>query len=390
MRELKSGNFGVYDLFSLDVAQATAYLTNKHHFERQLEEGGLHQHGVTFTEGDVGDVIALFENLSRNFAGVGTTDRESLISTPLLMHFVSILPPGTLTSDSTLYDLYNAVINQHLDREINSRSHTRSGISTPNEELRQLALVAMTRIALAIQSQGADATRLPPKLLSPLLTSPRNDPQTGQTPGWWPADTFCHSSPVHTQFFPTSSQNCGSVSWDKVISFSLLKQTDEGVSFNHDSLIYFFCGAVALVEYEVPGRTSRCGDDWCQHVIARFKERTDIWVKPAPFLAHRLQTIDVLVSKHSPNSTSIKSELLLQLVRHGRTEDWFDLLNLYSSSLKNGDELFAIIWRAMHNHPGYLRQYPDDLPAEIARYLLSLPERSDRLQNFLDHLLRQK
>ncbi|MCA9042241.1 MAG: hypothetical protein KDA65_17950 [Planctomycetaceae bacterium] len=395
MKVLKDPNssFGIYDLLPVETDQAKSYLANKHRFELELSNknslGGL---GISFVENDIDLVLKVFDSLSNNFTRMGISSNESLISTPLLMHFVSILPVGTLHEGSTLYDLYQLVIDRHFEREMNSRTTIFSRSDFSDHAIKTETLILMTRVALAIQARGADVTRLPAEQLMPLFTCPTTDPLTGMTPDWRPDDDYWSKSPIYEKAYVSKVIDNDGLSWPQLMKMSLLKQTENEVSFIHDSLIYYFCGAISLVEHQRPSQAADCDSEWCQKVGERINPETELWIKPGPFIAHRLHTIDLhlAASRRHRGNKARKDILLAELVRAGRTEEWFDLLNLFTACLAEIDELYETIAQALHAHPGYLRKEPTDLPAEIARYLLSLPERSDRLQNFLDFLLGQK
>ncbi|MEQ8637459.1 NACHT domain-containing protein [Gimesia maris] len=395
MQALKSKNFGVYELVPLDMDEAKGYLFNLRLFEQELEKNILQQWGIRFTHRNVDEEQQLFEELAKKYLGRNLARQESIISTPLLMHFFSILPPGALDADTTLYQLYSAVIDQHFNREYTSYSSelSKTGLNEKlsEEAVREQLMIAMTRIALAIQSQGPDATHLRRERLRFLLSHP--DQNAGTNPAWWSEDSYWNNSRIMTMQFnrehdPREQLHQGRMQIESILKFSLLRQNGKDVGFLHDSMLYYFCGAVALVEPDIPTLVNPIDELWCQRVVRRIDEQPTTWIYPAPFLASRLETMDRADNqlRNAIDPYQRLHLLLLHLIRYADSRAWLELLIRFTQHQREDDQLMKMIAWGLTASPGFLKKYPEQIPAELHRHLTLLQDKTENIDQFLQAL----
>lgn len=392
IQTLMSGPFGCYDILPVEIDEALTYFENLRSFERRLARQSLHPLGVCFDDRDPDQERDVFSSLADNAISSRSAAGDSVVSTPVLMHFFSTLPPNALRKDATLAELYAAVVKAHLHRELTSAAHADdlARWKLHDRDAEAKLLTAMTRVALAIQSQGAAATRWPLADLDGLLRSPETDVRSGQTPDWWPRDPAWTNSRIYREPFGVPSwpgELCNGVPSDAILEISLLRREGDTIGFLHDSLMYYFCGAVALVEGGQPGIPIRLDESWAIRVTQRMLAEPQRWVNPALFLSGRLLQAD-RSRKCAPDTPGALDQLLVWLVCVRGDADWLLLLQRF---LKGGpqDTLLSVVDWSLRSAPGYLRGLPVDTAAEVHRQMTTLQSSHARVLSFLTALTKE-
>ena len=296
LRNLNSeGDFLRCDLDPLTPTNATAYLSNFRNFERHLFQQFPE---LTLPERDIVDECRRLEELIARTVRGG----ESLISTPLLMHWVAELDPGQISQTHNLTHLYRHVVDQHVKRELgipadeNSLGRSSSRTGAPNYEDQ---MIAMVRIALLIQAQGQQY-RVPLDNALAALKTPEGDrPQAGQKKrSWWPSDPFWwqqEDGPTRMGLFPyyLKAFKVGS-KLNRLLECGLFRRDGDQLGFIHDSLVPYFSGSVALREYHGPRdpdwRQNLPGQ-WVNHAFHRIMETPTQWVEAVEFLVGALEPL---------------------------------------------------------------------------------------------------
>lgn len=262
--------FGLYDLGTVQPVQAERYLRNLRRVETELlQEIGLPLSPDRSRHDD--EACAYLGDLIRRFVHPG--DREgSLISTPLLMHFVSILDED-LGSTRSVTELYCRVVGMHLRNEASARAMHSTSLN--DEDIQ----VALTRLALVMIARST--TRLSERDVRLVLEKPQSFRRA--TDGrWWPEDRFwLKGKPLYFYRRFTTGQVMG------ILEFSLLRSDGSLVRFIHDSLIYYFSGAQALRHHRWPGEfppDASLEDRWAPAVLDRVAGDPTGWASPFEFL----------------------------------------------------------------------------------------------------------
>jgi len=188
----RDGMFQQYDMLPLKPYQAAEYLRALRRFERELlEESSSIAGQASGEDANLPDDQQIEAEVKQLMGLIDRhVGRDSLISTPLLMHLVTIV--DSLPTEPRLSDLYQAVVEQYIEREQSARRRP-GGLS--EDAWRCQLLVAMTRLALLIGSKGAGVTRAGVAEFRQSLKNPEagKPHRIGGQP-WWPADPFWHKS----------------------------------------------------------------------------------------------------------------------------------------------------------------------------------------------------
>ena len=152
---------------------------------------------------------------------------DGLISTPLLMHFVSLIGIERAAGVESLAQLYEEVVEDYLDRDygrLDGKPTTayagvvcRSGRTNPAG--RTKIKMAMARVALAILAAGGDTRLQPPDKRTPVeevVDRLLGSPEDFRDPEWWSADPGGARGATTTRFSTSwlagrcgSSRSCG-------------------------------------------------------------------------------------------------------------------------------------------------------------------------------------
>jgi WD40 repeat protein len=370
-----AGTFRSIDLRPLSLDDATEYLRAQREFEARViarvkshENGGP---GLAFQlpERDIEAELKVLADFIKRYARTShiasavdeaeITDEsapESLISTPLLMHFVSLLTGKELRGKvKTLTDLYRLVVEGHIRRDVDVYG---KNVRCPDlahfDRARPRILAAMTRVALAIRERGAGSTRLPHRDLVKLWTHPRLDASgmvsaqrvelLGQPGAFWTrkSSPFYWLDPVEK---PEDYR-------DSLFEFSLLRSEGEEHGFLHDSLIDFFQG-LALREYEGDELSARRVEGWAAAVVERVRSAIPRHRRCLEFLAGSLcpEEVDELLEEF--------------LVVDPVPAEWPDLLQRLTSGASARSEPATAVHRTTVHNGSLLRRIPEQLAALI-------------------------
>lgn len=221
-------------------------------------------------------------------------DRESLISTPLLMHWVASIRPDRLSYVENITHLYHEIVYQHLERFRSQTAISHEPSVSPDGSGELDALTAMTRIALLMLQRNE--LRLCRTEVNNLLDVPAtlefiHDVGAATEDRFWTAkpgeDISAGASRLigyySATFEPRQSaaiQRCG-----------LLREVNQQIGFLHDSLVYYFAGVLGLHHFRGPGFAddrARLPETWSTHVAVRIGDRPSRWLLAAEFLGGSL------------------------------------------------------------------------------------------------------
>lgn len=387
----KSEAFGFYDLVPIRIPEACEYPTHLRQFEKEIFTERLPQYAPQAyrppTTADIEADRNKLAQLAAQHVRAEPAGPESLISTPLLMHFAASLPHGKLQSVETLYDLYKHVVDKHLARDEEEYPGRLACIGQGVQERRERLLTAMTRIALAIQAQGPDVFRLPSELARHYACV-STDPETGAWADWVPQEDFWRRASC---YYADDASDPPPV--PALLEFSLLKLENGQTGFVHDSLVSYFAGAVALVEYQQPGAVGALNSEWIAQVVARIMTQAEVWQLAAGFLAGRLAAVDRArrQSVHCSSLKPILHELAQALVLACDSAPKVQLLQSYARGAL-ADSVLGHIEQALRWHPGFLAEFPEKAFSDVCNYLAWWEDTNVQRQAFhtdLEKLLQE-
>lgn len=326
----RTGCFLSLEMRPIDAGQATEYLRNYRSLEKRFfNRMGLPLPKRELTVDDECDLLARLVGQTRG--------SESVISTPLLMHFASTLDKG-LAGVRSVAQLYDAVVEQFLERELDppdeggESRRTLPGQLADPKKARVLVKVVMTRVALAILARDPKATRLQvtqeeqgsfDDLLGQLLQDPEQG-LPGMAPSSWPTGEGFWKAPYYTVQLSTDEQQ-------DVLEVSLLRGDGNALRFVHDSFVYYFAGVLGLREYKRPGapmRGSALPENWFSEVVARIREHPEAWELAAEFLGGvldfgelRTLAVEFLVAEPKSGLSRVLRQLVMGRPLRGQPED---------------------------------------------------------------------
>ena len=162
---------------------------------------------------------------------------EPLISTPLLMHWISLLRGEELERVENVTDLYRELVAHHWKRECDQGQERIEPLDWESW------VVGLTRVSLAILARSPE-TRLPLATLPGLLEFPEGgDPARRGAVPWWPGDPLFQQSAYCRQALVQPGMR------EALLRTGLFRMQGRELGLIHDSLIYYFAGGVALREY---------------------------------------------------------------------------------------------------------------------------------------------
>ncbi|QDT22503.1 WD40 repeat domain-containing protein [Gimesia chilikensis] len=291
-------------------------------------------------------------------------EQETVISIPLLMHWVSTFPPEVLNRIKTLADIYAQLTQQHLQREESDENRTRTRLSS--EEL----LIAMQRLALAMLAQKGK-TRLSAAEAKRLLTRPQGgNPRIPVRRAWMPIGELLTQSLTYSRVFTKEEVAA-------LFELGLLRKTDDSLGFAHDSLIYYFA-ARALREYEgigLPAQDEPLEDAWPQVIAETFLDDPARWLLVAEFLGEMVQTRDEGAGEEiCRHNQELLRELVSRLVtfwpdlpRGEAIESMRSVPELVSRlcSTQPQDRFLRQVYQATNDHSQFAWEHPHLLLQEV-------------------------
>jgi WD40 repeat protein len=383
-----AGSFRSIDLRPLGLADATEYLRAHREFEARaigrVESEGSTSPGLPLRlpERDIDAEVTVLAELVRRYARTSRTTSESeagedewapesLISTPLLMHFVSLLTGEELREKvKTLTDLYRLVVDQHIERDriAYGRNQNCSELGD-RDRARPRIIAAMTRVALAIRERGAASTRLPHDDLVRLWTHPRVQSSgpvepvrtelLGEPGEFWTArrSPYYWLDPVEEpEEYRRSLQE-----------FSLLRSDAQGHGFLHDSMIDFFQG-LALREYDGADQPTRPSESWAEAVVKRIRGEIPRHRRCLEFLGGTLRSEEL--------ERLLEQFVLLDPV----PAPWPGLLQGLTRGAVTSSEVAASVHRMTVYTGALIRRVPEQLAAQVYAHLYD--SRSERVRAF--------
>ena len=314
--------FKSYEVQQLDINQACAYIENLRCVERYVYQ----TLGITPPVRDVDRESKKLQEFTKRF----TRNGQSLISVPLLMHFVSILSGEELDCVESIADLYDHVVSRMLRYHIDTYRENVPELlkkSYGGDVIRAM----MTRVALAILGRGSDQVRIDLKTCRQLFVEPE---QFATTEPLWPPSSGPYASFWRTDrsLYYRNFERFMSRDWltedeeNAFLEFSLLRREGESVGFLHDSFLYYFAGVQALWNWGAPDLAPGPGNHagrWYDAVVARVQSRPETWRLPFEFLASRMSSNQALALAEriiTAEPHNGLAALLLTIIRscHGR------------------------------------------------------------------------
>ena len=234
------------------------------------------------------------------------SNRESLISTPLLMHWVASLPAGRLPFVENVTHLYHEVVYEYLSRH---ESQSDRGVIAPIKLFR--ALTGLTRVALLML---AGDLRLRRAVVLDILDRPvpaETLSTFGVTDKFWreqPQEEDASSQRSAISYYSASfSQNEATA----LLGTGLLREVSGQIGFLHDSLVYYFAGVLGLHHYRGPHVAVDAGPlakEWSEHAARRMTLDPSRWAVAAEFLGGSLVPMRGLSSPFKKCHVELPSE----------------------------------------------------------------------------------
>jgi len=379
--------FGTYDLRPLQYEDAFGYLGNVRRLEEDLATELARHHPrasnppTTTAPTDGAQLRQLFDRYGN--------DADGLISTPLLMHFVSLIGVERAAGVESLAQLYEEVVKEYLDRDygrlddLQSTPYadlvSESGLMTAEGRIK--IKVAMARVALAILAAGGGARLARGQLAAEIvLDRLLSDPNKFRQPDWWPADSWWHDG----RYFRDSEKNAFNPEARRAIrEFSFLRRDVDGFGFLHDSFLYYFA-ALAVRCKEEPEIDICALDDesvraeWCRKTVQRMYASPELWRQPALFLGGMLTPAELrdflprlLMAESVPGLFGV----VFSLVRGRRQLKGFD------------DVVLRQTERALSLRASELARLPEPLFAHVYNHLAWCEEPLQACRAFADSVL---
>ncbi|MEQ8637465.1 MAG: hypothetical protein RIC33_21615 [Gimesia maris] len=288
--DLTEGNnplFQTYELETLNARQACGYIENLRRVESIVYEH-------CSLAPPVRDVNSESQKLN-DFTNRFTSNGETLVSLPLLMHFVSVLSGAELSKVQTIADLYDYVVNRMLDYNRHLYATKMPAIlkgRSGNTIIRAL----MTRIALAILGQGENEVKINVQKCRRLLSRPEQ--YTTFEPLWplsdspyedlWDVENCLYYRNVD----PLPESRMTTQEQDGILEFTLLRCENMSIGFLHDSFIYFFAGYQALWDWGASEIESGpfYNKKWYEITAYRLSSYPKLWTQPVYFLAGKVSS----------------------------------------------------------------------------------------------------
>ncbi len=344
---LSGGVFSEYQLRDVHPHAAKGYLRNL----RELEQRVCQSVGLNAPERDVDTETEQLDLLVKQHE----SRDNSLISTPLLMHFVSLLEPGDLQAGMTLTGLYDRVIKQFFHREIFNYGTNLPAVLRGEfgfENFRKI----MSGVALDILSQGADSVRLSRKFFAHSLLRSINCRNCVELINSIPA-----SNPEAIE--PTREVERA------ILELSVLNRSESEIGFVHDSLVYYFA-SLAIVD------TLESDDAAGLEAVVRLVDQEPIkWLLVAEFVAGGLRPNHMVV---------LLACLIAACQRDGIAKL---LLALANNSIAS--QLPTLIAEAIRHHGTWCHENPDAILSTVYNWLVSEAEHNPPISTFLEQTLMQ-
>jgi hypothetical protein len=344
---LSGGVFCEYQLQDLKAMAAKAYLRNLRELERRVYESlDLIAH--------TRDVDSELEQLDALIKQHQSND-NSLISTPLLMHFVSLLEPSDLQQGISLSGLYDRISQQFYQRE-----QFNYGTNLPSILRGEFGFDSfrktMSGVALDILNQGSASVRLPRKELQLSLA--------------WSSSCRAASELVRVG----NSVGCDAVipSQDfarSILELSVLNRSESEIGFIHDSFVYYFA-SLAIVE--AIQSDDRAGLD---AVLNLFDREPEKWLLVAEFAAGGLspdRTVDLLAGMLAECQRDGISKLILAFALNS------------TPNTSQSSRLLALIAEAIRHHGTWCHENPDAIMSTVYNWLASEAEEVPFISEFLE------
>ncbi|MCA9040266.1 MAG: hypothetical protein KDA65_07975 [Planctomycetaceae bacterium] len=358
--------FRHFDMTSITSHEATIYLREYRKFERWVCE----QLEIPLDERDIDQEV----NLLKQFLSLYAAGAESLVSTPLLMHWVASL--DSLDGVESITDLYDRVIAQQIRYEHNNQTaHIPARLR--GEDGKRRIINAATRIALYMQSQNT--TRLSRYQFEKCVKSPwdlgtrwwPNPPASKNDLNWRNSSYYLGEKDSRSE--TKASQWTIKEDEDEIkglTNFSLFRreQSETGqseIGFLHDSMIPYFTGGVALVQHEEPESEIYEESKWMDAVTKRLRDDAVIWELPAEFLGgavHRLT--------RPGEDDPLVRVLTRRLILEARENDpaWVKLLQRYSRGASSDPVLYEVEF-ALRRNPGFLIEHSEQILSEVVNFV---------------------
>ncbi|MEZ6044242.1 MAG: hypothetical protein R3C11_01380 [Planctomycetaceae bacterium] len=378
--------FRHFDMTTITLHEATIYLREYRKFEKWVCE----QLGMPLDERDIDQEV----NLLKQFLSLYAGGAESLVSTPLLMHWVASL--DSLEGVESITDLYDRVIAQQIRYEHNNQTaHVPARLR--GEDGKRRIINAATRIALYMQSQNT--TRLSRYQFEKCVKSPWN---LGTK--WWPAppasknDLDWRNSSYYlgdNDYGNKAKASQWTIKEDEdeikgLTNFSLFRreQSETGqseIGFLHDSMIPYFTGGVALVQHEEPESEICEESKWLDAVTKRLRDDAVTWELPAEFLGgavHRL-------TRPGEDDPLVRA-LTRRLILEARENDpaWVKLLQRYSRGASSDPVLHEVEF-ALRRNPGVLFEHSEQIISEVVNFVEHIRSSDTRLPLFAKAIINE-
>jgi len=369
LRESEGALFRTFDLAPVDPTNAVAYLRHLRVFESDV----YGHFDLTPPRRDIERECRTLEGFVQRYAA----NRESLISTPLIMELVAMLrprKPGDEKSSEfikSLADLYERVVEDLLDRQ---------GLTSETD--REWAIVGMVRLALAIVARGPRATWLEgPRTLFNLLNCPEYGNRGAHR--WHPTGEFWVGTKNRLYSYYSNPPDSKEIPTTHYRERALFAAHDESMGFLHDSFVYYFA-AYALRYHEGPDRPpADVGidpDAWPCEAAARILPQLASWEQPLEFLGGMLPaeevrklTVPLLTAEPRPEMARV----LVRLLRGRRSRE------------QAGDDVvLRQMERAVRSRLMEVQRFPEALFPHVYNHLSWCEEPQAACHAFSDGVLR--
>ncbi|MEQ8637445.1 hypothetical protein [Gimesia maris] len=361
---LAGGLFEPFNLRPVKTQIAAGYLENI----RLVEEEISSHFGVERIEAGRNRTELVVELLRRVARSRGN---ESLLSTPLFMHLLTVVPSDSIPNINTVSDLYGYVVTAVLARNRRDYAEPNSILFLGRQgEIRLREL--MSRLSLLMLSAESQTTQIAFESCLECLNHPESVARDGSL---FDLKDFTHDTRAaisliwrnHAIHFSEDRDYLNAEEIQAFFQFSLLKTDGHFVEFIHDSFAHYFASLTLCRSHDTTFR-----DADISALSKRLCVRPDIWADVSPFFVQCLSeknSIDLFFKMAALPARVGLLDLVMELFRPYDRSDAIDsivkpLLQHADNCRRNPEALASVVVNEVLKHNGDI-----ELDVERDRFL---------------------